>query len=188
MSTIASSRPMGTRSNGHIALLIVLGTQSVFFVTLLAAYAALRGEVAWDVPHTLARLKIPLANSTILLLSAFMAWSSAKTIREGNQVALRRRLLVTLLLGLLFIAGQIYEFSHAGLHINDEAFGGVFFTLLGCHAAHVLAGVVFLGLNLGRAVVGDFTAERHEAVTLGTWFWYYVNGIWAVLFVALYLI
>jgi cytochrome c oxidase subunit 3 len=188
MSTIGFSQLASKSSAGRIALLVALGTESVFFITLLVAYVALRAQVNWDVPHTLVRLAIPSANSAVLLSSALVARWSSKAIRQDNQPALRNRLLVTLLLGLLFVAGQIYEFSHAGLRINDEAFGGVFFTLLGCHAAHVLAGVVFLALNLVRAAVGDFTAEQHEPVTLGNWFWYYVTGVWVVMFVALYLL
>ena len=188
MSAMAPSPAMSKTSNGRVALLVVLGTESVFFVTLLVAYGALRGQVGWNVPHTLARLTVPLANSAVLLGSALMAWWAGEAIQQGDRRGLWLRLLVTLLLGLLFVAGQIYEFGHAGLHIDDEAFGGVFFTLLGSHAVHVLAGVVVLALNLARAVAGDFTAEAHEAVTLGNWFWFYVSGVWIVLFVALYLV
>jgi cytochrome c oxidase subunit 3 len=179
---------MSKVSTGKIALLVTLGTESVFFLTLLVAYAALRDQVSWDVPHTLARLTIPLVNSGILLASALTAWWSGSAIRQDRQTALRDGLIVTLLLGLAFVAMQIYEFRHASLSIDDQAFGGVFFTLLGFHAVHVLAGVVFLSLNLMRASLGDFSAERYEAVELGNWFWYYVSAVWAVLFVALYLI
>jgi len=188
MSTMASSHPMSRISTGKIALLVTLGTESVFFLTLLVAYAALRDQVSWDVPHTLARLTIPLVNSGILLASALVAWWTNRVIVRDNRSALRNGLLVTLLLGLAFVAGQIYEFNHAGLSIDDQAFGGVFFTLLGFHAVHVLAGVVFLGLNLMRAILVDFSASRHEAVELGNWFWYYVTAVWGVLLVALYLI
>ena len=188
MSTITSTRQMSKFSSGRIALLITLTIESVFFLTVLVAYAALRDEVNWNVPHTLAHLTIPLVNSGILLVSALVAWWSNKAIRRDNQSALRGGLLVTLLLGLFFVAGQIYEFGHAGLRIDDPSFGGVFFTLLGFHAVHVLAGVVFLALNLMRANMGDFSVMRHEAVELGTWFWYYVTAVWAVLFVALYLV
>jgi cytochrome c oxidase subunit 3 len=52
----------------------------------------------------------------------------------------------------------------------------------------VLAGVFFLALNLLRAQLGDYSAQRHEAVETGTWFWYYVCAVWVVLFTALYLI
>jgi heme/copper-type cytochrome/quinol oxidase subunit 3 len=189
MSTLTSSHPtMSKVSAGRIALLIVLAIESVFFITVLVAYAALRDQVSWNVPHTLARLTIPLINSSILLASALIAWWSNNAIRRDNQSALKNGLLIALILGLIFVAGQIYEFKHAGLSIDDQAFGGVFFTLLGFHAAHVLAGVVFLALNLMRASMGDFSAEQHEAIDLGNWFWYYVTAVWAVLFTALYLI
>ena len=188
MSALTSSHPMSRISTGKIALLMALGTESVFFVTLMVAYVALRNQVGWNVPHTLARLAIPLANSGVLLVSTLTSWWSGNAIRQNRLPALRGGLLVTLLLGLVFIAGQIYEFGHAGLRVDDQAFGGVFFTLLGFHAMHVLAGVVFLALNFIRANLGDFSAERYEAVELGNWFWYYVTAVWVVLFVALYLV
>jgi len=97
-------------------------------------------------------------------------------------------LLITLLLGLIFVTGQVYEFSHAGLRIDDQTFGGVFFTLMGFHAVHVLGGVVFLALNYVRARLGDFSSNRYEAVELGNLFWYYVAAIWLVLFAVLYLL
>ena len=188
MSAMTSSHPMSKISTGRIALLITLAIESVFFVTALVAYAALRDQVNWNVPHTLARLTIPLVNSGILLVSVFVARWSTSAIRQDNQSTLRGGLLITLLLGLIFVGGQIYEFGHAGLRIDDEAFGGVFFTLLGFHAVHVLAGVVFLALNLIRANLGDFNAGRYEAVELGNWFWYYVAAVWAVLFLAIYVV
>lgn len=188
MSTLTSSHPMSKIGTGRIALLVTLGTESVFFITLLVAYAALRDQVNWNVPTTLTRLAIPLVNTTVLLVSALVAWRSNNAIRHNRQAALKGGLLVTLLLGLLFVAGQIYEFSHAGLRIDDPSFGGVFFTLMGFHAVHVLGGVIFLTLNLMRASLGDFSASHYDAVELGNWFWYYVTAVWIVLFVALYLI
>ena len=179
---------MSKISTGRVALLITLAIESVFFVTALVAYAALRDQVNWNVPHALARLAIPLVNSSILFVSTMVARWSTGAIRRDNRSALRGGLLVTLLLGLIFVAGQIYEFNHAGLRIDDPSFGGVFFTLLGFHAVHVLAGVVFLVLNLIRANLGDFSAEQYEAVELGNWFWYYVAAVWVVLFVAIYLV
>jgi cytochrome c oxidase subunit 3 len=173
---------------GRIALLVTLGTESVLFATVLVAYAALRSQVNWQIPHTLTRLTVPLANNAILLASALMVWWSTRAIRRGNQKALRTGLLISLLLGLCFVAGQVFEFNHAGLRIDDQSFGGVFFTLIGFHAVHVLAGVFFLFINLLRATLGDFSARSYSAVELGSWFWYYVTAVWAVLFVTLYLI
>jgi cytochrome c oxidase subunit 3 len=188
MTSVNATVPASRISTGRIALLVTLGTESVFFITLLVAYAALRNEVGWSVPHNLGRLAIPLANSTLLLASAVTAWWSNKAVRDDRLPSLQAGLTITLLLGLVFVAGQVYEFSHAGLSIDDQAFGGVFFTLMGFHALHVLGGIVFLALNLARARLGDFSASRHEAVDLGTRFWYYVTAVWLVLFTALYLL
>jgi len=188
MSSAATVQSTNKISTGRIALFITLGAESIFFITLLVAYAALRDEVTWNVSHTLTRLAIPLINTAILLVSIITAWSSTRAIRRNEQVSLRNGLLTTLLLGLIFIIGQIYDFSNAGLQINDPSFGGVFFTLMGFHAIHVLAGVVFLALNYVRANWGDFSSTRYETVVLGNWFWYYVTGVWLVLFVVLYLI
>lgn len=189
MSSVNATTPQVSRmSTGRIALLVAMGTETVFFLTLLVAYAALRNEVQWNVPHNLSRLTVPLVNTIILLLSAVGASWSNKAIRDDNMPALQAGLTITLLLGLVFVTGQIYEFSHAGLRISDQAFGGVFFTLMGFHALHVLGGIVFLALNLARARLGDFSAKRHEAVELGNGFWYYVTAVWLVLFAALYLI
>jgi cytochrome c oxidase subunit 3 len=188
MNSMSSTPSMSKISTGRIALLIVLGAESVFFATVLVAYAALRDQVAWNLSHTFVRLQIPLINTMILLISAVLAGLSTRAIRQGKRDSMQNRLMITLSLGLVFVAGQIYEFTHSGLHIDDASFGGVFFTLLGFHAVHVLAGVVFLILNLIRANLGDFTAEDYEPVQLGAWFWYYVTAVWAVLFTALYLI
>ena len=188
MSSMTSPHPMSKTSTGKLALLITLGTESVFFVTLLVAYIALRDSVTWNVPHTLSRLTIPLLNTAVLLISTVVAHRSINVIRRDEQMTLRNNLLTTLLLGLLFVVGQIYEFNHAGLNISDPSFGGVFFTLMGIHALHVLGGVVFLGLNYLRASLGDFSGNRYETVELGVWFWYYVTTVWLVLFVALYLV
>jgi len=97
MSAMTAPHPMSKVSTGRIALLMTLGTESVFFVTLMVAYAALRDQVGWNVPHTLTRLAIPLVNTGVLLVSTLTAWWSGNVIRKDNRSALRRGLLVTLL-------------------------------------------------------------------------------------------
>jgi cytochrome c oxidase subunit III len=188
MNILTKPRAMSRFSNGKVALFIILASESVFFATMLVAYIALRNQASWPVEHTLVRLTIPLANTAILLFSAISSWRGTVSIRDGKTFASQGWQILTLLLGLVFVTVQIYEFSHAGMHINDQAFGGVFFTLLGFHGLHVLAGVVFLIINLARARLGDFSSTRYDAVELGTWFWYYVTSVWIVLFAALYLL
>jgi len=179
---------MNKKGNGRITFFLVLGIETVFFLTAFMAYIALRNEVTWNIPHTFSRLAIPTINTFILLISAVVVWVSNRAIRLGRQLTLRNGLLITLILGVVFVAGQMFEFNHAGFLVNDPSFGGVFFTLMGFHAVHVLAGVVFLALVYMRTSLGDFSSENHEPVNLGAWFWYYVCLVWVVLFTALYII
>jgi cytochrome c oxidase subunit 3 len=188
VSSLAQPRSPTALGTGKLGLLLVLASESVFFMTALVAYAALRGQTTWLLDHSLARLTIPLVNTGILLLSVFPAGWAVASIRRGQQSALGLWLAASLALGMVFVAGQVYEFGRAGLRIDDQAFGGVFFTLIAFHAVHVLAGVVFLAINLARARLGDFSARDFTSIELGTWFWYFVAAVWLVLFAALYLI
>jgi cytochrome c oxidase subunit III len=157
-------------------------------VTLLVAYAALRNQFNWPIQHNLARLTIPLVNTLILLVSILPAWLATTNIRKNRSSASQFAQIITLCLGLVFVIGQVYEFRYAGLHINDQAFGGVFFTLMGFHALHVLAGITFIVINIIRSRLGDFSATNFDPIELGTWFWYYVVAVWILLFSALYLL
>jgi cytochrome c oxidase subunit 3 len=185
-STSASPRP-SAGTTAKLGLVMALATESVFFATLIAAYVALRAQTGWPIDRSISNLAAPIVNTGILLVSTWTATQSHLNIRKGNSTALQNWLVITLLLGLLFVAGQIYDFKHAGMKVNDQAFGGVFFTLMTFHALHVLAGVVILALNTVRSHWGDFTQQRHTAIEIGTWFWYYVAAVWVVLFVALYI-
>jgi cytochrome c oxidase subunit III len=188
MSAGTGLHPMSRVSNARVAIFLVLATESVFFATLLVAYVALRGQSAWTVEHTLKRLAFPLANTGLLLFSMLPAGRAVASIRAGKSEALRNWLITTVLLGVVFILGQVYEFGHAGFQVNAQVMGAVFLALMGFHGLHVLAGIFFLLLNLVRTGLGDFSSERHEAVTMGSWFWYYVCAVWLVLFGALYLL
>lgn len=188
MTAVPQAEPMNKVSTGKVALFIILISESVFFATLLVAYAALRDQNNWPIDRSAARLIIPLINSALLLVSAVPAARSIIQIRNNKHYALITSISQTLVLGLIFVGGQVYEFTRAGFHVNDQAFGGVFFTLMTFHALHVLAGALLLTIILVRARWGDFSSHNFDLVELGVWFWYYVIIVWFVLFAALYLI
>jgi len=188
MNALPQSHPTSRPDTGKVGFFIILASESVFFATLLVAYAALRGQNTWMMDHSVGRLTIPLLNTAILIFSAIPARLALLNIHDGKQPAVLTSMIVTLILGLIFVAGQIYEFTHAGLHIDDQAFGGVFFTLMGFHALHVFAGEVFLIINAVRTRLGDFSPRNYSSLELSAWFWYYIIGVWLVLFAALYLI
>ena len=183
--------PAGLRlGTSRVTLLIVLGSETVFFGTVISAYLYLRATQT-NLAFTQqmgAQLALPVANTLLLIVSALTAALAGRSIRRGNVKALSGWLLTTLVLGLVFVAGQAFDYLRSGMHPADQAFGGVFFTLMSFHALHMLAGVVVMAIALVRTRLGDFTARRHDAIDVGTGFWYYVVAVWVVLFAVLYLI
>lgn len=189
---MSSEAWVGRRDDGRgrVALVLVIAAESVFFGTLILSYLYLRANQAgWPLSHpSVPALVVPSANTLLLVLSGATAWASERAIQAANDRRLRLGLILTVTLGLVFIAGQVFEFTRAGMHPGDQAFGGVFFALMGFHALHLLAGIVVLGICLIRAMLGDFTPSSHQSVTLGAWFWYFVVAVWLVLFSALFLV
>jgi cytochrome c oxidase subunit III len=178
------------KGTARLTFLIVLGSETVFFGMLIAAYLYLRASQpnSTFVHVPLAQLGGPVINTLILLASAGTATLAGWSIRRGKQNALLLWLGITMALGLVFIGGQVLEYVRSGMTPSDQAFGGVFFTLMSFHALHMLAGSVVVALALYRARLGDFTARRHTAVDISIAFWYYVVAVWVVLFSVLYLV
>jgi cytochrome c oxidase subunit 3 len=176
--------------NAKVALFVVLACETFFFGTVLSAYLYLRNSVTgWPLTNgSVSQIIVPIANTILLGLSVIpMTWV-ARAIDKGKLRLAQAWLAVVLVMGLVFIAGQGFEFIRSGMRPSDQAFGGVFFTLMGFHALHILAGIIMLVILTIRTRLGDFKQGHHIAIDVGAWFWYYVVGVWVVLFAALYLI
>ena len=176
--------------NAKVALFVVLACETFFFGTLLSAYLYLRtSEPGWPLTHApLSQNIVPIANTILLGLSILPMTLAVKAVDKGRMRSAQGWLAVILVMGLVFIAGQGLEFIRSGMRPSDQAFGCVFFTLVGFHALHILAGIIILAMLAIRTHLGDFTRRRHIAIDVGAWFWYYVVAVWVVLFAALYLI
>ena len=153
---------MNRRSVLFTTLLLVLGTETVLFGTLVMSYLFLRsGGSGWHFsPPAAFDILIAGLNTLVLLASAVFARSGLHAITNDRVDLLKTDLMLALALGAVFVAGQVFEFRHAGMQIDDRAFGGVYFALITFHALHVLAGMTVLGLNYARARLGDFSSRQ----------------------------
>jgi cytochrome c oxidase subunit III len=174
----------------RVALFVVLACETFFFGTVLSAYFFLRNSVSgWPLTHApVSQIAVPIANTILLGLSIFPMALAGKAVDRRKMNLAQAWLAVVFGMGLVFIAGQVFEFVRSGMSPSDQAFGGVFFTLMGFHALHILAGIIMLVMMTIRVHLGDFKPHRHIAIDVGAWFWHYVVGVWVVLFAALYLL
>ena len=133
---------------------------------------------------------IPAINTALLLSSgATVTWAHWGLLRnKRTQLALG--LGATVVLGILFLGFQAYEYHHAytelGLTMGAGAYGATFFMLTGFHGFHVTLGTVMLLVILLRSLSGHFSAERHFAFEGVAWYWHFVDVVWLILFVFVY--
>ena len=179
-------------SNARLGMLIFLGAETMFFAGLIGAFLVYRvANETWP-PMSMPRLPVEVTgiNTLILLYSAATMWRANRAIRLGQQQALRRMLLYTAVLGMVFLTVQGYEWVKLigyGLTLSSGVYGATFYTLIGCHGLHVFGAVVWLCSVWLRATHQRYTATRRTGVVLCGMYWLYVVGLWPVLYGLVYL-
>jgi cytochrome c oxidase subunit III len=148
--------------------------------------------------------KFPEPNSAmpvlwIPVINTFLLLSSSVTITVAHHalIANKRRLLnislaATIILGVLFLAIQAYEYHHAytdlNLKLTSGIYGTTFFVLTGFHGAHVTIGTIMLITMLARCVCGHFTPQNHFGFQATAWYWHFVDVVWLCLFIYVYIL
>jgi len=178
-------------SNARLGVLLFLGAEGMFFAGLLSAFLVFRvGSVVWPPPF---QPRLPVAvtaiNTLILLLSGYTMHRALLAIRRDDRQGLVNALLVTTLLGTMFLGVQGYEWVRLvqfGL-TPSGVYGSTFYTLIGCHGLHVFGAVIWLLVMLGLARGQRFSAKSHIGVEVCRMYWYFVVALWPILFGLVYL-
>jgi cytochrome c oxidase subunit III len=178
-------------NSGMWAIIMFVGSEMMFFAALFTTYFFLRGKVpAWEpvFGEKPTWLGLPLVNTIELLASSVTMQLGVSAIKKGDRRKLVMWLVLTVILGVLFLSGQAYEYTRLGFLPKDGIFAGVFFTLTGFHGAHVTGGVIFISICLYRSLRGQFTANRHLAVEAASIYWHFVDIVWIGLFTTIYIV
>jgi cytochrome c oxidase subunit 3 len=135
---------------------------------------------------------IPAINTAILLSSgATITWAHWG-LKSSNRRQLILGLLLTVVLGTIFLSIQMYEYSEAYSHMNlkltSGIYGTTFFMLTGFHGLHVTLGAIMLTVILLRAIKGHFTSDNHFAFEAVAWYWHFVDVVWICLFIIVYIL
>ncbi len=193
-------------SNGMLGFILFAASEVMFFGGLFAAYFIARADAGqWPPIDTLETLKaagrassataelklewvLPLIATLFLITSSVTMQLGVSAIKRGDRTKLIRWLIISIVLGLIFLTAQMYDYSQLEFRARDTIFGTTFFTLTGFHGAHVAAGVLFMSVILIRAMGGQFSARNHEGVEACSLYWHFVDVVWIALFTILYLI
>jgi cytochrome c oxidase subunit 3 len=134
---------------------------------------------------------LPLVNTVILVISSVTLHFAHVGLEQNKRGQLNLWLLLTILLGVIFLGLQAYEYIHAydiGLTLDSGVYGNTFFLLTGFHGLHVTLGTIILIVLLGRTLKGHFTPKEHFAFQAGAWYWHFVDVVWVMLFFFVYIL
>lgn len=133
-----------------------------------------------------------VAVATFLLLSSSVTCEFAHhAIVHGKRGQARLLLLSTLVLGIVFLGFQGREYGlliEHGFSLSTSAYSSVFFIGTGFHGLHVLTGLVMLFLVWMRLELGHYSPARHASFIAASWYWHFVDIVWILLFITVYVV
>ncbi|MFN9646188.1 MAG: heme-copper oxidase subunit III [Cyanobacteriota bacterium] len=175
---------------GHnlTGMVIFLLSESVIFLAFFASYAVLKVSSPIWLPEGVDGLEVrePLINTIVLVSSSFVAWFAETRLRRGQLRAFRAVWLLTMAMGTFFVVGQAIEWRHLAFGLGSGVFGATFYLLTGFHGLHVITGLLLMALMLWRSFRPGNYDGGDAGVASVSLFWHFVDVIWVVLFLLLY--
>jgi cytochrome c oxidase subunit 3/cytochrome o ubiquinol oxidase subunit 3 len=174
-------------------MLSFLVSEVAIFGTLIVTYLFYLGkDVIGPTPAEALTLPLVLGTTACLVASSGTIHMAERTLDRGSQGGFIQWWTATIVLGVLFLAGTVYEWHgliyDRGLTISRNLFGTTYYTLVGLHAAHVTAGVIVMLIVLGLAATYQVTKTNVAGVRLVGWYWHFVDGVWVVVFTVVYVV
>jgi cytochrome c oxidase subunit III len=199
----------GPRGNGHggkggnpsdgfspskyrIGMWVALAGVMMLFTALTSAYVVRAGTSNdW---RPIATPRLLWVSTALILLSSFAFEIARRTLKSGNTSAYQRWLLLTVLLGLGFLATQLLAWRQLvgqGIYIGSNPHSSFFYVLTGAHGLHLLGGVLaldYLLLRSRRKVYEEHGVAKRQAITNAiALYWHFMGGLWIYLFLLLFL-
>jgi cytochrome c oxidase subunit 3 len=174
---------------GKLGMKLLLASLSVLFASSIAGYLVVRVRApAWP-PPGMPHLPSGLWISTILILASSAGIESAlRAARGGRRERLQRMTLVTAIIGLAFLISQTINWwglITAKMTASANLYAFTFYMLTGLHAAHVIGGLIPLGIVTRNSYAGRYSAEQSDGVLFCRMYWHFLAVVWIVMFVLL---
>lgn len=131
--------------------------------------------------------RIPLLNTVLLLSSGVTVTWGHHSIGSGMYSDAANGILVSVMLGIIFLMCQIVEYNNAVFSISDRVFGSNFFALTGFHRFHVTVRTIRLILCWSRFLNADVLRGKRIGHDCFIWYWHFVDVVWLRLFLIVYI-
>lgn len=181
-------QPLSQTTSGF-GMIVFLASDLMLFAAFFSAYFLLRSVNA-DWPSPLAELDTPraaLATAALIVSSVTMIAADRSLMREQIE-SYRRWLWATIVLGAGFFVNQLIEYRALPFKPSSDAYGSIYWTLTGLHAAHVFVGVCALSLLLVRSRRSAQPGDLHSWSWAISAFWHVVDVVWIAVFLTIWII
>ena len=201
MTTLEQSQEKSELTNSHeeeehrdvrmFGLATFLIADGMTFAGFFAAYLTYKA-VNPLLPDAIYEVELPLPtlNTILLLVSSATFHRAGKALHNNQATKCQRWLLITAGLGMAFLASQMVEYFTLPFGLTDNVFASTFYALTGFHGLHVTLGTIMILIVWwqSRSPGGRITSQNTFPLEAAELFWHFVDGIWVVLFIILYLL
>ncbi|MDP9392209.1 MAG: heme-copper oxidase subunit III [Actinomycetota bacterium] len=178
-----------------VGTIVWLSSELMFFAALFAMYFTIRavqGQEVWHEATEVLNLPYAATFTVILVASSLTCQLGVFAAERGDVYGLRKWFVLTLIMGAVFVGGQVNEYralvTHEGLTISSAPYGSVFYLTTGFHGLHVVGGLFAFVIVLVRSTIGRFSPEKATSAIVTSYYWHFVDVVWIGLFAAIYII
>ncbi len=161
------------------------------FAGFFAAYLTFKA-VNPLLPDAIYELELPLPtlNTILLLVSSATFHRAGQALRKDMSKSCQSWLLLTASLGSLFLISQMFEYFTLPFGLTDNLYASTFYALTGFHGLHVCLGTIMILIVWwqARSPGGRVNSNNHFPLEAAELYWHFVDGIWVILFIILYLL
>jgi cytochrome c oxidase subunit III len=167
----------------RLGLWLIIAASIMLFAAFTSAYLVRQNTSDWI------RIPLPsilLLTSTIIVLSSISAQWAFRSIRKGRVTNLKTGLVISVVLGIAFLIGQITawnQLSAAGIYLHSNPASSFFYVLTGIHAVHIAGALLFLLFITGRALRDTYSVKNNLGVELVVTFWHFLGALWLYLYI-----
>lgn len=188
LELVSETRPRPVVESAVLGTILFCLVEAMLFAGLISAFMIVRANALEWPPPGQPRLPVQetLLNTAALLLSGVVLFFAGRTFRRNRRAALRPMALA-MALGAFFVVFQGFEWLQLlreGLTLTSSQHGSFFYLIVGMHAAHAVAALLALGWAWLRLSGLRLSPGAFGGVAL---FWYFVVGLWPLLYWRVYL-
>lgn len=172
-------------------MVLFLIAEGMIFFGMFGAYLTFRSSLPVFPPEGTPELELllPGINTINLISSSFVIHNADSAIKKGDVRGMQKWFAITAMMGIIFLIGQVYEYTHLEFGLTTNLFASAFYILTGFHGLHVTIGVLaILAVLIRSRKPGHYGASNHFGIEAAELYWHFVDVIWIILFGLIYLL